>query len=51
MADSEAELIAYAVSTGMRASWIQKRGTAYVHFDVTGSRLARVLGCPSVTEH
>jgi hypothetical protein len=43
MADSEAELVAYAVSIGMREDWIQKRGTAYVHFDVTGSRLNRVL--------
>jgi len=43
MADTEAELVAYAKSIGMRESWIQKRGTAYVHFDVTGTRLTRVL--------
>ena len=49
MADTEAELIAYAKSVGMRKSWIQKRGTACVHFDVTGSRLARVLADPRVT--
>jgi hypothetical protein len=48
MADSEAELVAYARKIGMRESWIQRRGTPMVHFDVTGSRLARVLKDPNV---
>jgi hypothetical protein len=43
IADSQAELLAYATSIGLRREWIQKRGTAYEHFDVTASRLLRVL--------
>ena len=48
MADSESELIAYAKGLGMEESWIQKRGTPAVHFDVMGPRLARVLADPAV---
>lgn len=47
-ADTEEELVAYAVSIGMRREWLQKRGTAYCHFDVTGSRLTRVQCDPAV---
>jgi hypothetical protein len=48
MADSESELIAYAKRLGMQEHWIQKRGTAAVHFDVMGARLAQVLADPAV---
>jgi len=43
IADTEQELVAYAVSIGMRPRWLQHPGTRLAHFDLTGSRLARVL--------
>lgn len=50
MADTEEELIAYAVSIGMKREWLQHRGRVTAHFDVTGSRLHRVLSDPRVTK-
>lgn len=34
IADTTAELVAMAISIGMRAAWIQKAGTHGEHFDV-----------------
>ena len=34
-ADSRDELIGMAVSIGVNPKWIQKRGTAYEHFDIS----------------
>ncbi len=43
MADTEAELVEYARSIGMAPGWIQKRGTAYAHFDLVGQHLETAL--------
>lgn len=48
MADSESDLLAYAKRLGMQERWIQKRGTAGIHFDVMGARLTQVLADPAV---
>lgn len=48
MADTDAELIEYAVSIGMRPDWIQRPGTSLCHFDLTGSRLQKVIDDPRV---
>lgn len=42
-ADSEHELIIYGQMIGLRAAWIQKRGTPWAHFDVMGAKLQRIL--------
>ena len=42
-ADSEEELLRYALSIGMEAAWLQRSGTIWAHFDLTGRRLKRVL--------
>lgn len=36
MADTEEELREFALSVGLPLKWIQKPGTAEVHFDITG---------------
>lgn len=38
MADTTDELVAFAVSIGLRPSWIQYRGTPKEHFDVTSGK-------------
>lgn len=43
VADSHDELVAFAVSVGCRPSWIQKEGTPYEHFDLTGRCLSLAL--------
>ena len=48
VADSTEELVTYAKSMGMNPRWIQKKGTKYEHFDVTGSVLARIMADDSV---
>lgn len=48
MADTEEELRAYAVSIGLKLSWIQHPGTNRVHFDVTGINLKKLLADPRV---
>lgn len=43
IADTEEELIAFAVKIGLRREWIQHPGTPRVHFDLTpGRRVAAV---------
>lgn len=42
-ADTEEELIQYALSIGMKTEWLQLSGTYKFHFDVTGPRLKIVL--------
>lgn len=42
-ADTEAELIQYAVRLGMKRHWIQYPGTWRFHFDVTGVFLLMAL--------
>lgn len=46
MADTDAELNAFAVRLGLKTSWAQHPGTALSHYDVTESkrRLAVALG-------
>lgn len=48
MADTEEELVHYARLLGMRAFWLQRPGTPYAHFDLTGAKLAIALGDPGV---
>lgn len=49
MADSEEELIAFAVGTlGMRPSWIQHPGTPDAHFDVTEPKRQAALAAGAV---
>lgn len=49
MADSEGELIRYAVQKlRMKKAWIQRPGTRWVHFDVTGNYLSAALADPQV---
>jgi len=44
MADTQEELVEYAVRIGLKASWIQyPQDPAHVHFDLTGRYLQRVL--------
>jgi len=42
-ADTTKELTDYARSIGCYVTWIQKAGTAFEHFDLTGSKLNIVL--------
>ncbi|GAA4033157.1 hypothetical protein GCM10023063_15730 [Arthrobacter methylotrophus] len=50
-ADSTEELVAFAMSLGLRASWIQYPGTPKEHFDVTEPkrRLAVAKGAVEIT--
>lgn len=43
-----AELVAFAESIGMKAKWLQKRGTYGEHFDVFGARIARAIRAGAV---
>lgn len=43
MADTEEELVEYAASIGLKSSWIQRKGTKLVHFDVVGVYLRKIL--------
>ena len=38
-----AELVAFAKRIGMRATWLQKAGTAHEHFDVFEGRYPRAI--------
>jgi hypothetical protein len=42
-ADTREELMVYVVTVGMKPNWKQKWDTPYFHFDVTGSRLQKIL--------
>ncbi len=48
-ADTDQELIAYATSIGLKASWFQKSPTCN-HFDVTGRFMERVMKDTRVTK-
>ena len=43
MADSQEELLAFALKLGMKAVWIQQKGTPREHFDLTPSRRAAAV--------
>lgn len=42
-ADTQQELIDYALSIGMKREWLQHGGTYKFHFDIVGPRLEIVL--------
>lgn len=42
-ADTDEELIAFAVRIGLRASWIQHPGTWRAHFDVTDAKRKQAI--------
>jgi hypothetical protein len=42
------ELLAFAVKVGLRADWIQKRGTPDEHFDLVAKRRARAVALGAV---
>lgn len=48
IADSQDELVAFAVRIGLRAEWMQKRGTRWEHFDVTDGMRARAIALGAV---
>ncbi len=43
MADTEEELIEYAISIGLDSRWIQDKGTIRVHFDCVGKFMNIVI--------
>jgi hypothetical protein len=47
-ADTQEELVAYAVRIGMKAKWLQHSNTYSFHFDVTGKFLRIVTDDPLV---
>jgi hypothetical protein len=52
MADTTEELLAMADKIGVARKWLQKRGTAYEHFDIAKSKriLAVAAGAKEVTD-
>jgi hypothetical protein len=52
IADSEAELVAFAKRLGLRAEWLQHGGTPKVHFDIVPTKrdLAIRMGALSVDD-
>lgn len=51
VADTNMELVQMALAIGMKASWIQHKGTYKEHFDVSKTRKAKAieLGAKQVT--
>lgn len=51
LADSSAELAAFAAELGLKPDWLQQAGTAYEHYDVSDSkrRAALELGARPIT--
>lgn len=47
-ADGRAELVAFATLIGMKAKWIQKRGTAHEHFDLFGGRIQQAVDAGAI---
>lgn len=49
-ADTEEELVAFAVRMGMKTAWLQNAGTRRYHFDITARRFAKILKEPNVQQ-
>ncbi len=47
-ADTEEELVAFAVKMGMKREWLQEAGTYRFHFDITPRRFAKIVKQPGV---
>ena len=41
--EGRAELLAFGEKIGMRAQWLQKRGTPQEHFDLFGSKVEQAV--------
>jgi hypothetical protein len=48
IADSEGELISFAILIGLKAEWLQNAGTYRAHFDITARRFKNVQKYPNV---
>lgn len=48
IADTESELVAFAILVGLKAEWLQNSGTYRAHFDITAQRFNKVTTYPDV---
>jgi hypothetical protein len=49
-ADTEDELDAFAVKIGLKRSWCQRRGTPWVHYDLTPGKRRQAVAHGAVEE-